>query len=126
MGVNDSNRKNAFVLIIDRDRTALDDVDILGCGAVHWASFQSDMAMLKLLDYFQCDFQAKNTRYLSCLGLAVIGGGGSFEVCEFLLKKDINPYFISLNYNSGESYDVLEIAEEGIFVVTRVCFALLH
>lgn len=102
------------MLIMNRDKTALDDVDINGCGAVHWASYKSDMAMLKFLDYFQCDFQAKDFAQMTCLHRAVVGG--SFEVCEYLLKKKLNPY---LKSKDGE--DVLALAEKDKSILFCCC-----
>ncbi|CAD7958951.1 unnamed protein product [Amoebophrya sp. A25] len=98
-------QKLPFFLLVHRDRGALDDVDINGCGAVHWAAYKSDILALKFLDYFQADLNAIDFSRMTALHRAVIGG--SIEVCEFLLKKKVSPY---LKNKDGE--DILKVAEK--------------
>ncbi|CAD7966287.1 unnamed protein product [Amoebophrya sp. A120] len=96
-------QKLAFLLLLQRDRQVLDEMDINGCGAVHWAAYKADIMNLKFLDYFQADFQHVDFAKMSPLHRAV--ASGSIEVCEFLLKRKVNPY---LKTKDGE--DCMQLA----------------
>ncbi len=100
---NVNRRKLAFLLLLQRDRQVLDEMDINGCGAVHWAAYKADIMNLKFLDYFQADFQHVDFAKMSPLHRAV--ASGSIEVCEFLLKRKVNPY---LKTKDGE--DCMQLA----------------
>jgi len=89
----------SFLLAVGTDKRVLLSRDSNGCGIVHWAAYRGDMSILKLLDYFQCDFDALDKAGMTCLHRAV--SANMLIVVDWLItKKNLDPY---LRNKDGEN-----------------------
>jgi len=97
----------AFLLLVahaDRDKLFA-QADDNGCGPAHWASYKGDMTSLKLLEYFDVDFNGLDTTKMTPLHRAVQSSQTS--VIETLFDKQVDP---SLRDSQGRT--CLDLAEE--------------
>mmetsp|Transcript_5858 Transcript_5858/g.11825 ORF Transcript_5858/g.11825 Transcript_5858/m.11825 type:complete len:585 (-) Transcript_5858:105-1859(-) len=81
------HRQHTILLLLicraSRDRLFA-EVDTNGCGPVHWASYKGDQTSLKLLDYFDADFEVQDNQGMTPLHRAV--QASSSMVIEFLVE----------------------------------------
>jgi len=69
----------------------LEDVDVNGCSALHWAAYKCDGTTIRLFGYFDLDFGTVDNDGMTLLHRMAQGRKGNRDLTEFLLDKKVDP-----------------------------------